>query len=168
MASRKRVSAGLVVYRKWQETWQVLLAHPGGPIFQARDEGYWTIPKGEVEEGEDLLAVAQREFQEEIGCPPAGPYTPLGSIQQKGGKVVHAWAAPAWPVLCLQEAISARSNTFQMEWPPRSGQFQDFPEIDRAEFFSIPRAIQKIKESQRPLLERLQPLLTGTDGGTTK
>ena len=136
---------------------EVFLAHPGGPFFTHRDEGYWTIPKGEIEEEEEHLATAIREFQEEVGVEidPKSEFIELGSIKQKGGKIVHAWAFPGeW-----DEARPLQSNTFELEWPPRSGKIQRFPEIDRAGFFSIPHARQKLKEAQHPFLDRLQEAL---------
>jgi predicted NUDIX family NTP pyrophosphohydrolase len=131
----------------------MFLAHPGGPLFARKDDGHWTIPKGEVESGEDLLATAIREFQEEIGIAidPASRFLPLGSIQQKGGKIVHAWAVEKdW-----DDAKPIQSNEFTMEWPPRSGRSQRFAEVDRAQFFSLEDAKRKVKETQVPLLERL-------------
>lgn len=153
----QRVSAGLLIYRKRAGTLEVLLAHPGGPFFKNKDDGHWTIPKGETDKDEDLLATALREFEEEIGMEidPASKSIDLGSIRQKGGKLVHAWAVegdcPAGH--CL------KSNTFKMEWPPKSGKFQAFPEVDRAEFFDLETAKKKIKATQIPLLERLEAAL---------
>jgi predicted NUDIX family NTP pyrophosphohydrolase len=128
----------------------VLLAHPGGPLFRTKDEGSWSIPKGEPEPEEDLLLTAQREFEEETGVKPTGPFIPLASIQQKGGKVVHAWAFQG----DCDPAI-VRSNTFTMEWPPHSGKEMEFPEIDRAEFFDLETAMKKIKAGQEGLIEEL-------------
>jgi predicted NUDIX family NTP pyrophosphohydrolase len=145
-----RVSAGLLMYRVQNGELQVLLAHPGGPFFKKKDEGAWTIPKGEVEPGEDLLEAAQREFAEETGVTPAGPFRPLAPVTQKGGKIVHAWAFPGD---CDPAAIV--SNTFTMEWPPRSGKQRAFPEIDRADFFDLATARRKIKAEQVPLLDEL-------------
>jgi predicted NUDIX family NTP pyrophosphohydrolase len=149
-----RVSAGLLMYRFKDDTMEVLLAHPGGPFFQKKDDGAWSIPKGEPEPGEDLLAAAQREFEEETGLKPAGTFLPLKPIQQKGGKVVHAWAFQGD---CDPNAI--RSNTFTMEWPPRSGRQAEFPEIDRAEFFDLSTARKKIKAGQEALIEELASVL---------
>jgi predicted NUDIX family NTP pyrophosphohydrolase len=136
---------------RWREgELEFFLAHPGGPFSRARDDGYWTIPKGEQGEGESLLEVAQREFQEETGIVPHGPYLELGCIRQKGGKWVFAWAFEGdctGPI---------RSNTFTMEWPPNSGKMREFPEVDRAEFFPMDAAKRKLKETQVPLLERLE------------
>jgi predicted NUDIX family NTP pyrophosphohydrolase len=130
---------------------QVFLAHPGGPLFKNKDEGAWTIPKGEIESGEDLLGAAKREFEEETGVTPTGPFTALTPIQQKGGKIVHAWAFKGD---CDPGAIV--SNKFRIEWPPRSGRLMDFPEIDRAEFFDVAVACRKIKAAQTALIDELQ------------
>jgi predicted NUDIX family NTP pyrophosphohydrolase len=148
-----RVSAGILLFRRRPAGIEVLLAHPGGPLFTRKDAGHWTIPKGEVEPGEELLAVGRREFEEETGQPPpAGPTIELGSIVQKGGKTVHAWAFEVDP----RQTIRPKSNTFQMEWPPHSGKMQAFPEIDRAEFFPLPEAEKRINEAQRIFLDRLR------------
>ena len=128
-----RVSAGLLMYRFKDGELQVFLAHPGGPYFKKKDEGHWTIPKGEIHAGENLLDTAIREFQEETGIQPAGEFIELGSIRQKGGKLVHGWAFHGnW-----DESIPITSNTCKLEWPPLSGKFLSFPEIDRAEFFCL-------------------------------
>ena len=150
---RSRVSAGLILYRIGPHNLEVLLAHPGGPFFIHKDAGHWTIPKGEVEDGADLLETAQREFAEEIGMnlPPNASYLPLGSIRQKGGKTVHAWAT----IGDLPEGFVVTSNTFTMEWPPGSGSTGEFPEVDRAEFFEIGEARRRIKPTQIPLLDEL-------------
>jgi predicted NUDIX family NTP pyrophosphohydrolase len=146
-----RVSAGLLMYRLRNGEVEVFLAHPGGPYFTHKDEGYWTIPKGEIELGEDLLAAALREFEEETGIKPEGEFLPLGTIKQKGGKIVHSWAFQGnW-----DESQPIKSNKCSLQWPPSSGQFLDFPEVDRAGFFTIQEARQKIKETQRPFLDRL-------------
>ena len=146
-----RVSAGLLMYRIQNGKLQVLLAHPGGPFFKNKDEGAWTIPKGEIESGEDLLEAAKREFEEEIGVTPTGPFIALTPIGQKGGKIVHAWAFEGD---CDPGAIV--SNKFRLEWPPRSGRLMDFPEIDRAEFFDVAVASRKIKSAQAALIDELQ------------
>jgi len=150
---RSRVSAGLLLYRT-RDGLEVFIAHPGGPLFSNKDDGHWTIPKGEVELGEDLLATAIREFEEEIGfaVDPSSEFIPLGTIQQKGGKIVHAWAVEG----DIDEAHPLRSNTFTMEWPPGSDTMRDFPEVDRAQFSSIAAAKTKLKPTQLPLLERLE------------
>jgi predicted NUDIX family NTP pyrophosphohydrolase len=136
---------------------EVLLAHPGGPLFAHRDDGHWTIPKGEVEGGGDLLETARREFTEETGLPAPtdAEYLALGSIQQKGGKWVHAWGVAG----DVPPGYRAISNRFSMEWPPGSGRSEEFPEVDRAEFFPLPQARLKIKPSQIPLLDTLERLL---------
>jgi predicted NUDIX family NTP pyrophosphohydrolase len=146
-----KVSAGLLMFREREGTLEVLLAHPGGPYFRNRDEGSWTIPKGIVERGEEPLDAARREFEEETGFTPCEPYVPLGSIQQKGGKIVQAWGFEGD---CDPGAL--RSNTFEVEWPPRSGQVQEYPEIDRAEFFTVPAARIKINPAQCALIDRLE------------
>jgi predicted NUDIX family NTP pyrophosphohydrolase len=149
-----RISAGLLMYRMHAGKLHVLLAHRGGPVFANKDEGAWTIPKGEVEPGEDdLLETAKREFEEETGIAPAGPFTALTPIKQKGGKIVHAWAFKG-----DLERSAFVSNTFTMEWPPRSGHQMEFPEIDRVEFFDLAAAKRKIKAGQEGLIEELERL----------
>lgn len=150
MASHK-LSAGLLMFRFVDGELQVLLVHPGGPFFKKKDEGAWTIPKGEVEPDEDLLDAAQREFAEELGFKPRGEFVPLTPVKQKGGKIVHAWAFPGD---C--DPTAAKSNTFTIEWPPRSGRMTEFPEIDRAEFFGLDEAKRKINPAQVALLEELE------------
>jgi predicted NUDIX family NTP pyrophosphohydrolase len=150
-----RASAGLLMYRKIDDTLQVLLVHPGGPFFKNKDEGAWSIPKGEADPGEDLLECARREFTEEIGMSPSGSFIPLTPVKQKGGKVVHAWAVEGE---CDPRLVT--SNTFTMEWPPRSGRKMEFPEIDRAEFFDVATARQKINVGQVPLLDELEKSLS--------
>jgi predicted NUDIX family NTP pyrophosphohydrolase len=151
-----RSSAGIVLYRRPETGLEVLLAHPGGPLFRNRDAGHWSIPKGEPDENEPLIETARREFAEETGHPvPEGPVLPLGSIVQKGGKVVHAWAVEG-----DLDPASARSDTFEMEWPPRSGVRQAFPEIDRIEWFDRDEARRRLKPAQAPLLDRLDAVLT--------
>ena len=157
MAKQDKISAGLLMYRMRQGQLEVFLAHPGGPLFKNKEEGHWSIPKGEIEPDEALLAAAIREFEEETGLEPRGDFIELGAIKQKGGKIVHAWAFTGeW-----DEARPPQSNTFELEWPPRSGTIQRFPEIDRVGFFSIPRARQKLKEAQHPFLDRLEAALPG-------
>ena len=148
MASRR--SAGLLMYRERDGAIEVLLAHPGGPLFANKDLGHWTIPKGEYDEDEDPLEAARREFAEETGLTSLPPYVVLGEIRQKGGKLVRAWAFKGD---CDPATIV--SNTFDLEWPPKSGKMRMFPEVDRCEFFSIEQAQRKIKESQIPLIEAL-------------
>ena len=146
-----RVSAGLLMYRIRDGKLQVLLAHPGGPFFKNKDDGAWTIPKVEIEPGEDMLEAAKREFREETGVTPTGPFVELTPITQKGGKVVHAWAFEGD---CDPGAVV--SNTFSMEWPPKSGRQTEFPEMDRADFFDVASAGRKIKAAQMALVEELQ------------
>jgi predicted NUDIX family NTP pyrophosphohydrolase len=150
-----RMSAGILLFRQTDAGLEVLLAHPGGPLFARRDEGHWTIPKGEPNPDEPLADAARREFTEETGHDPGdGPRLALGSIVQKGGKVVHAWATEG-----QLDADLARSEPFQMEWPPRSGQVQSFPEIDRVAWFDPTEARRRIKPTQIPLLDRLEAAL---------
>lgn len=149
-----RVSAGLLMYRILDEELQVLLAHPGGPFFQNKDEGSWTIPKGEIEPREELFEAAKREFQEETGLVPTGSFIALTPICQKGGKLVHAWAFEGD---CDPTAIV--SNLFTMEWPPDSGRQMEFPEMDRAAFFDVPEAMRKIKAGQDALITELQRIV---------
>ena len=142
----------MLLHRSRDGKTQVLLVHPGGPFWKKRDDGAWGIPKGEIEPGEAPLDVALREFQEELGSPPPGAEPiALGSIRQAGGKVVHAWAAQG-----DFDVERMTSNTFSMEWPPRSGRMQQFPEVDRAAWFDLEVARRKILESQLPLLDRLE------------
>lgn len=150
-----KISAGILLYRTQPEL-QVLLAHPGGPFWKNKDEGAWSIPKGLIEEDEqdNKRTAAVREFEEEINFRPDGDFIELGSIQQKGGKVVFAWAIEG--DLPTEDDFSIQSNTFTMEWPPDSGRQQEFPEIDRAAFFSADQAYQKINEAQRVFLDRLK------------
>jgi predicted NUDIX family NTP pyrophosphohydrolase len=150
-----RLSAGLLMYRTVDERLEFLLVHPGGPYFANKDEGIWSIPKGEPDTNEDLLVTAQREFEEETSVEPTGPFIPLKPIKQKGGKVVHAWAFEGD---C--DPSTTKSNTFTMEWPPRSGQQMEFPEVDRAEFFDMGTAAQKINPAQVGLLEELLRVLS--------
>ena len=146
-----RVSAGILLYRHRDGRLEVLLAHPGGPFHVNRDLGAWTIPKGEAEPGEDLVDVARREFAEETGHPsPADEPTPLGTVRQRGGKLVHAWALRG----DLDPAV-AHSNTFSMEWPPRSGRLESFPEIDRVAWFDLGEARLRLKDAQVAFLDRL-------------
>jgi predicted NUDIX family NTP pyrophosphohydrolase len=157
-----RISAGILLYRIAHDgRLEVLLAHPGGPFFTERDLGDWTIPKGEPDgASEPLDVVARREFAEETGTPidPTLPTIELGSIVQKGGKIVHAWAVEG-----DLDAAKAMSNTFEMEWPPRSGRREVFPEIDRVAWFEPDEARQRVKVSQIPLIDRLEAALAGDD-----
>ena len=149
---RSRVSAGLLMFRRKGVTLEFLLAHPGGPFFARKDEGAWTIPKGEAAPDEDLLTRAQIEFEEELGIRPHGNWIELGSIKQKGGKTVHAWAFEG----DLPDSFEVKSNTFEIEWPPGSRKLKNFPEIDRAEFFGEEIARQKINPAQVPFIDRLR------------
>lgn len=158
---RSKTSAGLLMFRSKRGELEVLLVHPGGPYFQNRDEGAWTIPKGEVTEGEDLLARARIEFEEELGFAASGSWLGLGSVKQKGGKIVHAWAFAGE----LKNDFKVVSNTFEMEWPPRSGKVQRFPEIDRASFFPMAQAREKINVAQTAFLDRLIELLDSPKAG---
>ena len=145
------------MFRRRNNEFEVLLAHPGGPLFTRKDNGAWTIPKGEAAPGEDLLTRAQIEFEEEVGFRPKSfrGLIELDSIKQKGGKTVHAWAFEG----DLPESFKLKSNLFEMEWPPRSGKLQKFPEIDRAEFFRGEIARQKINQAQTLFLDRLTAAL---------
>jgi predicted NUDIX family NTP pyrophosphohydrolase len=150
MRPRAEISAGLLPFRRRQEL-EVLLAHPGGPFWAKKDDGAWTIPKGLAEAGADLLATAQREFAEETNLAAVGAFIPLVPVKQKSGKLVHAWAFEA----DLDLTVFA-SNVFEMEWPPRSGRRQSFPEIDRIAYFAMPSAMAKIIQYQQPFLLELE------------
>ena len=152
MAARE--SAGLLMYRRRANDVEVLLGHPGGPYWTARDDGAWSIPKGGVHEGEDALDAAIREFTEETGFAPSGPYQPLGKVVQRSGKVVHAWAFEGD---CDPSSLASITTT--TEWPPRSGQVISIPELDRAEFFTIESARRAINVAQATLLDRLREIL---------
>jgi predicted NUDIX family NTP pyrophosphohydrolase len=143
------------MFRRRNDTLEVLLAHPGGPLFRNKDADVWTVPKGEVEEGEDLLSRARREFEEEVGIPANGDWIDLGWVKQKGGKTVYAWAFEG----NLADDFQVCSNNFEMEWPPRSGKMQSFPEVDQACFFSLEEARRKLKAAQTPFLDRLAETL---------
>jgi predicted NUDIX family NTP pyrophosphohydrolase len=154
-----KVSAGLLMYRVRDGELEFLLAHPGGPFWTHRDLGAWTIPKGEIQPGEDPLTAARREFEEEVSFKPDGQLIELTPIKQKSGKVVHAWAFEGD---CDPTCI--RSNTYQMEWPPKSGRFEECPEIDRAAFFRMAEAKTKINPAQVALLEELERKLKNREG----
>jgi predicted NUDIX family NTP pyrophosphohydrolase len=148
-------SAGILLHRQGAHGPEVLLVHPGGPFWARKDQGAWSIPKGEHEDGEDALACALREFEEELGVPPTPAPSPgglvdLGTVRQKAGKVVQAWALEG-----DLDAAAIRSNTFTMQWPPRSGRMQEFPEIDRAGWFALPEARERINPAQAEFLDRL-------------
>jgi predicted NUDIX family NTP pyrophosphohydrolase len=150
-----RRSAGILLYRRRGGEVEVLLVHPGGPLWARRDAGAWSIPKGEYGEGEDPLAVALRELEEETGQrPPAGGLVPLGEVRQRGGKVVTAWAA-----LGDLDADAITSNSFTLEWPPRSGVRREFPEVDRAGWFDPATAREKLLAAQAELVDRLLAVL---------
>ena len=161
LPARSRISAGLLMFRRRKDKIEVLLAHPGGPLFVRKDDGAWTIPKGEAAPEEDLLTRAQIEFEEEVGFRPENvqEWIELGWIQQKGGKIVHAWAFEG----DLPDQFECKSNLFELEWPPRSGKYQSFPEVDRACFFSEKKARRKLKSRQVPFLDRLRAALTDRD-----
>jgi predicted NUDIX family NTP pyrophosphohydrolase len=150
----ERRSAGILLWRRAGGAAggvEVLLAHPGGPIFARKDHGHWTIPKGEIEAGESAWDVARREFEEETGFPaPDGPAIELGEVRQKGGKLVVAWALAG-----DLDVDAARSNTFWLEWPPRSGRRMEVPEVDRVAWFTPAEARARIKETQIPFIDRL-------------
>ena len=151
------MSAGLLLFRRPRGELEVYLAHPGGPFWEDRDLGAWTVPKGLVERGEDPLATAVREFEEETGICPEGPFVPLGSVRQKAGKLVHAWA---WEGEA--DARRVRSNTMRVEVPRGSGRWLTFPEVDRCEWFDAEseRAREKINPAQAELIDRLQAALS--------
>jgi predicted NUDIX family NTP pyrophosphohydrolase len=165
-----RQSAGILLFRRpvTAREPEVLLGHPGGPFFASRDEGYWSIPKGEPNHAdENLLAVARREFAEEVGhpappCQPSGSaLIPLGTIVQKGGKVVHAWAIEG-----DLDPATARSNVFELEWPPRSGRRECFPELDRVAWFAPDEARRRVKPTQIPFIDRLIAAVADESSGT--
>jgi predicted NUDIX family NTP pyrophosphohydrolase len=143
-----KTSAGILMYRKRNDAFEVFLIHPGGPFFRNKDRGAWSLPKGEIDEDEDPLSAAKREFEEETGCRPEGTFRPLPPMKQKSGKTVLSWAVEGD---CDAESIT--SNTFSLEWPPKSGRIQVFPEADRAAWFTIPEARQRIIAAQAPLLD---------------
>jgi predicted NUDIX family NTP pyrophosphohydrolase len=147
-------SAGLLMYRRLQGGLEIFLVHPGGPFWAGKDKGAWSVPKGEYAPGEDPFEVAKREFQEETGFQASGEFIPLTPLKQPSGKIISAWALEGD---C--DAASIRSNTFSMEWPPRSGKQQDFLEVDRAGWFAIPAAKEKILKGQVPFLDELSEIL---------
>jgi predicted NUDIX family NTP pyrophosphohydrolase len=155
-----KASAGVVVYRWIGLELEVLLVHPGGPFWRNKDNGAWSIPKGEITEQEDPEAAARREMQEELGSALPGVLRPLGDIRQAGGKRVTAFALEG-----DLDAAEVRSNQFELEWPPRSGRIQSFPEIDRAQWFALNVAREKILSGQRPLLDRLEELVDDQRSG---
>jgi predicted NUDIX family NTP pyrophosphohydrolase len=154
MATVKKQSAGILLYRIVDKQPEVFLVHPGGPYWKNKEEGGWTIPKGELAAGEEALQAALREFREETGSTPEGPFLPLLPVRQKGGKLVHAWAAAG-----EIDPAGIVSNTFDLEWPPRSGKQQSFPEVDKGGWFNIETASRLINPAQAALLEELQTLI---------
>jgi predicted NUDIX family NTP pyrophosphohydrolase len=146
----KKTSAGILLYRRRGDHLEVFLAHPGGPFWAKKDLGAWSIPKGEFEEGDDPLAAAMREFTEETGFPIGGDFRPLQPLRQPSGKTIFAWAVEGD---CNPAEL--RSNVFEMEWPPKSGQRREFPEVDRAAWFSIDEARKRIIKGQAPFLDEL-------------
>jgi predicted NUDIX family NTP pyrophosphohydrolase len=152
-----RTSAGILLYKRRKDNvLLVFLVHPGGPFFANSDEGAWSVPKGEPGPGEEALAAARREFEEETGCGLEGTFVPLSPITQKGGKIVLAWAMEGD---CDADAV--RSNTFKLEWPPRSGRVRDFPEVDRAGWFTVDEARKKMNPAQVALVDELVGKLAG-------
>lgn len=155
-----RTSAGVLLYRRRNSGIEVLVGHMGGPFWARKDDAAWSVPKGEYGAGEEPFAVALREFEEELGSPvPAGDFLPLGEVRQSGAKVLTVWAAEG-----DLDAAAARSNTFSLEWPPRSGRLQEFPEIDRAAWLPVDEARTKLVRGQVPLLDRLLDVLAAEPG----
>lgn len=150
------ISAGILMYRLQHDGPQVLLAHPGGPFWRRRDDGAWMLPKGELLPGEDAATAARREFEEELGAPALGPLHSLGRLRQRGGKWVEAFALAG-----DFDPAALRSNLFELEWPPHSGQRVAFPEVDRVDWFALPPARTKILVSQAEWLDRLKACLAG-------
>ena len=149
-----KFSAGLLVYRVRNGNLEVFLIHPGGPFWDNKDAGAWSIPKGEPDDEEESLQAARREFLEETGFDAPGPFSKLNPVKQSAQKTVEAWAMEA-----DYDPLKFKSNTFEMEWPPKSGQIQSFPEADKAEWFTIKEAREKILKGQLPLLDQLEELL---------
>ena len=152
-------SAGILFYRGEEGGIEVLLVHPGGPFWAKKDAGVWSIPKGEYDEGEEPLACAVREFTEELGAVPSGPFLELGEFRQPSRKAVRAWAARG-----EFDPADIKSGTFEIEWPPKSGRMQVFPEVDRAAWFTPDAARRKILPGQLPFIDRLLQALTGGAG----
>ncbi len=156
-------SAGILMFRRLRAEPEILLVHPGGPFWARKDDGAWSIPKGLYEDGEDPLSAARREFEEETGCVAQGEFIELGKFKQPGGKTILAWGVEG-----DFDVRNFRSNSFSMEWPPRSGRMQEFPEADRAAWFAPREGMRKILKRQAPilstLLERLQPTDAGAPG----
>lgn len=149
-------SAGILAFIEDVDEIRYLLVHPGGPFYKSKDKGAWSIPKGEYLEGEDVLAAAIREFEEELGINVDGDFLPLNPVKQKSGKTVTAWA------IKVQQRLSLiYSNTFSMEWPPHSGKMQEFPEVDKAEWFTYDEAVEKLLPAQLPMLQQLAQTIKG-------
>ena len=153
----KKLSAGVLLYRRHHGNTQVFLVHPGGPFWAKKDDGAWSIPKGIYQETEDALAAARREFHEETGSEVSGPFRALSPLKQPSGKVLSVWAAEG----DLDET-RLNSNTFSLEWPPRSGRMQEFPEVDRGAWLDLPAARTKLQQGQRDFLDQLERLLNGS------
>lgn len=153
------MSAGLLLYRRSRAGLEIFLAHPGGPFWKNRDSGVWTIPKGGLEDGEEPLAAARREFEEETGLRPTEPFIPLGSVRQRAGKVVHAWA---WEGDA--DPLRITSNSMRAEWPRGSGTWLTFPEVDRCAWFDPATARDRINPAQAELIGRLEAVLAGRPG----
>jgi predicted NUDIX family NTP pyrophosphohydrolase len=151
-----RKSAGLLPFREVSGRIEVMLVHPGGPFWAKKDDGAWSIPKGEFGDDEEPLGAAKREFEEETGFTPDGELIPLGPLRQPSGKIVYAWA-----IKCDLDPDAVKSNTFSLEWPPKSGRYREFPEVDGAAWFSIEAAGRKILKGQAPFLVQLQEKLGG-------
>ncbi|HSF70257.1 MAG TPA: NUDIX domain-containing protein [Nitrospira sp.] len=147
----RKLSAGIILYRRRETGLEVLIVHPGGPFWAKKDEGAWSIPKGEYVEGEDPLSVAKREFYEETGSALTGPCLELSPAKQPSGKIIRAWAVEG-----DLDATAIRSNSFSLEWPPRSGRVQSFPEVDRACWYALEQAKVKLLPVQRAFLEELR------------
>jgi predicted NUDIX family NTP pyrophosphohydrolase len=158
-----KMSAGLLLFREIEGRLEVLLVHPGGPFWARKDDGAWSIPKGELEEGEDPLSAARREFQEETGQAAEGEPIPLEPLRQPSGKTVHAWALRG-----DFDPTRLKSSTFSLEWPPRSGRRREFPEVDRAEWFSLETAERKILRGQSGFLRRLREKVGGSPPGGSR
>jgi predicted NUDIX family NTP pyrophosphohydrolase len=160
VAKQLNISAGLLLFRRTEGRLEVFLAHPGGPFWANKDVGAWTIPKGLINPGEDQLAAARREFGEETGLHPGGPFLSLGSVRQKAGKMVYAWA-------CEGDADPAAvvSNTMRVEWPPRSGHWVTIPEIDRCDWFDPATAREKVNPAQAEFIDRLEEMLDSGERG---
>ncbi len=154
MAMSEKTSAGILLYRMTENGLEVFLVHPGGPYWQKKDDGAWSVPKGEFEAGEDSLEAAKREFKEETGFDITGDFIELSPLKQPSGKVVYAWAVEG-----NIDAKSIRSNMFSMEWPPRSGREQEFPEVDKGGWFTVAQAQNKLLPGQRGFLAQLKKII---------